>query len=220
MPLYKWAMFTGIIEVRCRVEKAAPSGGGLLLAVDSSALEGPLQLGESVAVNGVCLTISSLDGALATFDAVEETIERSNLRELRTGDYVNAERALKVGDRLGGHFVAGHVDGIGVLKRIKKLASSTVLTVECGPELAANMIEKGSVALEGVSLTLVSVDKKRFSVATIPHTLAVTTLGEKRSGAHLNIEVDMLGKWVRKLLGGARPGSKISRDFLAEHGFQ
>ncbi len=214
-------MFTGIVEAKCRVESARSASGGLRLTLDLSALEGSPALGESVSINGVCLTISSLDGVLAAFDAVEETIARSNLAQLKAGDSVNAERALRVGDRLGGHFVAGHVDGTSTLKSIKKLASSTILTIECEPDLTDYMIEKGSVALEGVSLTLTSVGRGKFSVAIVPHTLEVTTLGDKKRGARLNIEVDMLGKWVRKLLGaGAKGQSNISIDFLTEHGFQ
>jgi riboflavin synthase len=214
-------MFTGIVEAKCKVESARAASGGMKLTLDLSMLEGSLALGESISVNGACLTISSLDGGKAGFDAVEETVSRSNLLELKAGDFVNVERALRMGDRLGGHFVAGHVDGTGTLKSIRKLASSTLLTVECGPELTDFMIEKGSVALEGVSLTLTKVERGRFSSAIVPHTLEVTTLGEKKPGARLNIEVDMLGKWVLKLLGpGAKPRSRISKDFLAEHGFQ
>ncbi len=217
---YDSVMFTGIVEAMCRVERAAPSGGGLKLSLDLAPLEGKPVLGESICVNGVCLTVSALDGSVATFDAVEETIERSNLRELRQGDPVNVERSLRLGGRLGGHFVTGHVDGTGTLRKVEKLASSVVLTVECEPALADLMIEKGSVALEGVSLTLTSVARGRFSVALIPHTFATTTLGNMKPGSLLNIEADVLGKWVRRLLGkGGKPGSEISMDFLAEHGF-
>jgi riboflavin synthase len=213
-------MFTGIVEARCKVMSAAPSDGGLTLALDLSPLEGELALGESISINGVCLTVNALDGSTATFDAVEETIARSNLRELKQGDAVNVERSLRLGDRLGGHFVTGHVDGTGTLRKVEKLASSVVLTVECEPALTDYMIDKGSVALEGVSLTLTSVTRGRFSVALIPHTLEVTALGGKKTGAHLNIEADVLGKWVRRLLGkGVKPGSDLSMDFLAEHGF-
>jgi riboflavin synthase len=213
-------MFTGIVEAKCRIESVKPAGGALRIVLDLSVLEGPFALGESVNVNGVCLTISALDGALASFDAVEETVAWSNLGKLKAGDFANAERALRLGGRLGGHFVTGHVDSTGVLKNVEKLKNSTVLTVECAPELTDYMIEKGSVALEGVSLTLTSVGRGRFSTAIIPHTLKVTTLGGKKPGARLNIEVDMLGKYVRKLLGGRVKGhSKISMDFLAEHGF-
>ena len=214
-------MFTGIVEAKCKVAGAKPVPGGLRLSLDLSSLESPLAPGESVSVNGVCLTISALDGAVAAFDAVEETVARSNLAGLKAGDYINVERALRLGDRLGGHFVSGHVDGTGTLKKVEKLKSSVALTVECDPELTDNMIEKGSVAIEGVSLTITSVSRGRFSVAIIPHTLEVTTLGGKKTGARLNIEVDMLGKWVRKLLGkDLKNQSNISMNFLAEHGFQ
>lgn len=213
-------MFTGIVEATCRIKSAAAAAGGLRLSVDLSPVEGSLEVGESISVNGVCLTISGIDKRLATFDAVEETVSRTNLRELKAGDSVNVERALRMGDRLGGHFVSGHVDGAGVLKSAKKLPASTVLTVECEPGLTDQMIEKGSVALEGASLTLTEVGRGRFSVAIIPHTLEVTTLGTKKPGSRLNIEADMLGKWVKKLLGGDAKGkSSISKDFLAEHGF-
>lgn len=214
-------MFTGIVEAKCAVKNATPAGGGLKLTLDLAGIEGTPAPGESVNVNGVCLTVSSLDGSLATFDAVEETLSRSNLGNLKVGDSVNIERALRLGDRLGGHFVLGHIDGTGTLKRIEKLTSSSVFTVACEPKLTDYMIEKGSVALEGISLTLTSVSRGRFSIALIPHTLALTTLGEKKVGARLNIEVDMLGKWVRKLLGkGARPPGHITEGFLREYGFQ
>jgi riboflavin synthase len=213
-------MFTGIVEARCRVVSASASGGGLRLALDLAPLDGAPVLGESICVDGVCLTVSAIDGATASFDAVEETIARSNLARLKAGDTVNVERSLRVGDRLGGHFVTGHVDGTGTLRKVEKLAGSVVLTVECEPGLTDFMIEKGSVALEGVSLTLTSVSRGRFSVAIIPHTLEVTTLGGLKPGAVLNIEADILGKWVRRLLGkNAGPASAISMDFLSEHGF-
>jgi riboflavin synthase len=212
-------MFTGIVECRCRVLSAKTSGGGLQLVLDLAPLSGTPALGESISVNGVCLTVNKLDKNAATFDAVEETVARTNLLELKAGQDVNVERALRLGDRLGGHFVTGHIDGVGTFKSAQKLASSMVLTVQCDHGLTDMMIEKGSVALEGVSLTLISVNPDRFSVAIIPHTLEVTTLGTAKPGARLNIEADMLGKWVRKLLGRNPKNSNISMNFLAEHGF-
>jgi len=213
-------MFTGIIEAKCKITAASKTGGGLRLILDLSPLDGELALGESVCVNGACLTISSLDGKEASFDAVEETISRTSLASLKAGDLVNAERALRVGDRLGGHFVSGHIDGTGILRNIRNLASSMELTVECDPAITDMLIEKGSVALEGASLTLTDVKRGKFSVAIIPHTLEVTTLGDKKTGAALNVEVDMLGKWVKKLLGSdPAKGSGITGDFLSEHGF-
>jgi riboflavin synthase len=212
-------MFTGIVECRCRVLSAKTSGGGLQLVLDLAPLSGTPALGESISVNGVCLTVNKLDKNAATFDAVEETVARTNLLELKAGQDVNVERALRLGDRLGGHFVTGHIDGVGTFKSAQKLASSMVLTVQCDHGLTDMMIEKGSVALEGVSLTLISVNPDRFSVAIIPHTLEVTNLGAARPGSKLNVEADMLGKWVRKLLGRNPKDSNISMDFLAEHGF-
>lgn len=193
-------MFTGLVETLGTVDRLTPEGAGRRLTVRAAETAGKLTLGESVAVNGVCLTVVEHDAATCTFQAVPETLERTNLGSLKPGDRVNLERSLRVGDRLGGHIVQGHVDGVGTVDA--RLSDGQWLTVwfRCPPALTAEMVSKGSVAVDGISLTLVDVTADRFSVALIPHTLAVTTLGFKRPGDAVNLETDVLGKYVVKYL--------------------
>jgi riboflavin synthase len=194
------AMFTGLVEALGTVESLAAEGAGCRLAVAAPDLSGGLTLGESVAVNGACLTVVARDGRTCQFQAGPETLRRTNLGELRVGDRVNLERSLRLGDRLGGHLVQGHVDGVGrVAERLPQGEWETVWFT-CPPELAAQMVSKGSVAVDGVSLTLVDVGADRFSVALIPHTLGHTTLGFKGVGAPVNLETDLLAKYVWKYL--------------------
>ena len=191
-------MFTGLVEALGTVARVAPDGAGgheLVIAVPWAA---ELTLGESVAVNGACLTVVERSPDDFRVQAGPETLARTNLGELAPGDRVNLERSLRLGDRLDGHLVQGHVDGVGrVAERIPHGDWETVW-FSCPPELAAQMVSKGSVAVDGVSLTLVDVAADRFSVALIPHTLAATTLGFKRPGAKVNLETDLIGKYVSK----------------------
>ena len=211
-------MFTGLIET-CRPVQAVSQRGGLKeIELDLGELAEDVAVGDSVALNGVCLTAVAISGSSARFEAVQETQERSTLGRLRPGDTVNVERALRVGDRLGGHFVQGHVDGLGSIADKSEHDGQCLLRVRVPPELTAKMIEKGSVAVDGVSLTIIDVAADSFSVAVIPHTLEMTTLGRKRPGDEVNIEVDMIGKWVAKLLGKDEGGS-ITREKLERYGF-
>jgi riboflavin synthase len=195
-------MFTGLVETLATVHRVDAEGAGRHLILAAPSLAGELTLGESVAVNGVCLTVVEHDARTCRFQAGPETLARTNLGELVPGDRVNLERSLRVGDRLGGHWVQGHVDGLGrVAQRIKQ-GEWELVWFHCPPELAAQMVSKGSVAVDGVSLTLVDVTADRFSVALIPHTLANTTLGAKRPGATVNLETDILGKYIWKYLHG------------------
>jgi riboflavin synthase len=161
--------------------------------------------GESVAVNGACLTVTARDAAACRFQAGPETLRRTNLGGLRPGDRVNLERSLRVGDRLGGHFVQGHIDGVGRIDRRVPDGEWETVWFACPAELAAQMVSKGSAAVDGVSLTLVDVEAERFSVALIPHTLANTTLGFKRPGDPVNLETDLLAKYVQKCLSAQKP---------------
>ena len=193
-------MFTGLVEALGTLTRAEPDGAGgkhLTLAAPFAA---ELALGESVAVNGTCLTVVDRAAAAFRVQAGPETLKRTNLGDLHDGDPVNLERSLRLGDRLGGHLVTGHIDGLGrVAERVPQGDWETVwFTVPS--ELAAQMVSKGSVAVDGVSLTLVDVTADRFSVALIPHTLAVTTLGRKRVGDVVNIETDLFGKYAWKYL--------------------
>jgi riboflavin synthase alpha subunit len=154
------------------------------------------RLGDSVAVNGVCLTVAALDGERAAFDVVPETLGLTNLGRLAAGARVHVERSLRVGDPLDGHFVAGHVERTGRVAGIAAAPGETRLTIECGADFAARTLPKGSVAVDGVSLTVAELGRDRFTVALVPHTLALTLLGERRPGDLVNLEPDMLGQWV------------------------
>jgi riboflavin synthase len=195
-------MFTGLVETLGRVDRLDPDGsGGVTLVIAAPALAVDLAVGESVAVNGACLTVVQHDTATCRFQTGPETLRRTNLGELAVGDPVNLERALRVGDRLGGHFVQGHVDAVGEIVERRREGDWELVWFGCPPELAQQMVSKGSVTVDGVSLTLVDVARDRFSVALIPHTLAQTTLGVKAKGAKVNLETDILAKHVWRCLG-------------------
>lgn len=194
-------MFTGLVEALGRVERVVEEGPGRRFTLAWSGLDGPLTLGESVAVNGCCLTVVSAEGESFDLQAGPETLLRTNLGERRAGDRVNLERSLRVGDRLGGHFVQGHVDTTAVLRERRPEGEWEFLAFGIDPAWTELMVEKGSVAVDGVSLTLVTVGADGFSVMLIPHTLSVTTLGGLKVGDRVNVEADMLAKHVKKLLG-------------------
>ena len=197
-------MFTGLIEALGVVRELTADGAGRLLVIEAPAFAAELALGESVAVNGCCLTVVARDAATCRFQAGPETLRRTNLGELRPGDRVNLERSLRVGDRLGGHIVQGHIDGVGRIDRILSDGEWVMMGFACPTELSAQMVSKGSVAVDGVSLTLVDVGEGRFGVALIPHTLANTTLGFKRPGDAVNLETDLLAKYVQKCLAAQK----------------
>jgi riboflavin synthase len=193
-------MFTGLVEVLGAVRDLAFAGVGCQLTVAAPEIAAQLSLGESVAVNGACLTIVAYDAETCCFQLGLETLNRTNLGGLGLNDRVNLERSLRLSDRLGGHLVQGHIDGVGyVAERITEGDWVTVWFT-CPSKLAAQMVSKGSVAVDGVSLTVVDVGEDRFSVALIPHTLAHTTLGFKGQGAAVNLETDLLAKYVWKYL--------------------
>lgn len=194
-------MFTGIVEGTAAIGDIKVSQTGARIRMDLGALAQGVAVGDSIALNGVCLTVVSLGGTVAEFDAVPETLRLTTLGSLKVGDEVNVERALRVGDRLGGHFVQGHVDGVGVLTADDADGDSRRLRFSLAPALAKLMIHKGSVAVDGVSLTLTEAGPDGFAVAVIPHTLQVTALKQRRVGDPVNVEVDMLAKHVAHLLG-------------------
>jgi riboflavin synthase len=198
-------MFTGLVEALGTVREIVSEGPGCRLTVGAAQIAAELIGGESIAVNGACLTVIANDEQTCSFQLSPETLQRTNLGELRQGDRINLERALRLSDRLGGHLVQGHVDGIGhVAQRIPEGDWVTVW-FNCPLSLAAQMVTKGSVAVDGVSLTLVDVGDDRFSVALIPYTLAHTTLGFKGPGAAVNLETDLLAKYVWKYLSCMNP---------------
>jgi riboflavin synthase len=197
-------MFTGLVEALGRVERAIEEGPGRRLSLAWPGRADPLVLGESVAVNGCCLTVVAAGGDAFDVQAGPETLLRTNLGDLHAGNPVNLERALRVGDRLGGHFVQGHVDTTAVLRDRRPEGEWEFLAFVIDPAWTPLMVPKGSIAVDGVSLTLVDVAPEAFSVMLIPHTLAATTLGSLRPGGRVNIEADMLAKHVAKLLGHSR----------------
>jgi riboflavin synthase len=207
-------MFTGLVEALAPVERIAAEGDGRALVV-AAPLAADLAIGESVAVNGACLTVVAHDARTCRFQAGPETLRRTNLGELKPGDRVNLERALRLGDRLGGHLVQGHVDGLGRIASRQRQGEWEVVWFSCPAELATQMVSKGSVTVDGVSLTVVDVTADGFSVALIPHTLAQTTLGFKGVGASVNLETDILAKYVWKCLRG----EGVTLDSLKKAGF-
>ena len=198
-------MFTGIVREVGRVASIEGGAGGVRLELDAPATAPTVGLGDSVAVNGCCLTVVGSDGARLAFDAVPETLRRTTLGALRPGDPVNVEPALRVGDPLGGHFVQGHVDGVGRVQSIEAEGDGLRAFVAAAPEILRYCVEKGSITVEGVSLTVAELAGDSFAVALIPHTLAETTLSELSQGCEVNLEVDVLAKYAERLLGGSRP---------------
>jgi riboflavin synthase len=191
-------MFTGLIESLGLVRRLDAHGAGRDLVVAEPGLAPQLVIGESMAVNGACLTVVEGQGDSFRFQVGPETLARTNLGELAVGDVVNLERSLKLSDRLGGHLVQGHVDGLGTIASRQREGEWELVWVRCPPDLAAQMVSKGSIAVDGVSLTLVDVTADSFSVALIPHTMAMTTMGRKQAGATVNLETDLLAKYVWK----------------------
>jgi len=218
-------MFTGLIEGTGKLKTIEPRGKDMRLSIQASFdLEG-FQTGESVAVDGVCLTVVSWQARAFTVDVSQETLSRSTLGQRSVGDEVNLERALRLGDRLGGHLVNGHVDGKARVMARKQRGDSLVFTFEVVVELGRYIIEKGSVAVNGVSLTVNRCDEQSFDVNIVPHTARATTIGNWRVGDEVNIEVDIIGKYVERFVRttqeGASPSeSGVDRGFLGKHGFR
>jgi riboflavin synthase len=192
-------MFTGLVESLGTVTHVADTGAGRRLTV-SDRMASTLAIGESVAISGACLTVVVMRGDEFDFDVGPETLLKTNLGALKAGDRVNLERSLRVGDRLGGHFVQGHIDGVGTIDARIRQGEWENVWFRCLAELTRLMVPKGSIAVDGISLTLVNVEAARFSVMLIPHTQVMTTLGFKQPGDPINIETDMLAKHVAKLL--------------------
>ncbi len=210
-------MFTGIIENLATVKKISTKAGGAELLLDIKGFGVGLKLGESIAINGVCLTVKEIKGDVVGFDVSSETLTKTTLGKLRNAEKVNIERALRVGDRLGGHFVTGHVDGIGTIKEKRQYADQCTMTFSVEKKFTDMMIEKGSVAVDGISLTIVDLKASLFSVALIPYTLTLTTLGLKKERDQVNIEIDMMGKWIRKLLANTQEKkSGITQELLLD----
>lgn len=210
-------MFTGIIE-EIGIIKSIRAGGRSARVVISAVkvLEG-LKIGDSINTDGICLTVTEFSPTSFTMDVMPETMLRSTFGKLKPGSSVNLERALRLSDRLGGHIVSGHIDGTGDLTRIRKDENAVWLTIAAEEPILRYIVEKGSVAIDGISLTIVKVDRQAFVVSVIPHTQAVTTVLTKKTGDAVNIECDIIGKYIEKL--SKTNGGKIDVNFLAENGF-
>ncbi|MHC4488341.1 MAG: riboflavin synthase [Planctomycetota bacterium] len=215
-------MFTGLIETICTVKSVSQRAGGdgLSLTIDLGKLASDSKIGDSIAINGACLTLARLEGNLAAFDLSTETLTKSNLDKLRSSSQVNVERSIKADDRLGGHIVQGHIDGIATIKAIKKEGQFADINFTADAELLDRMVVKGSVAVDGISLTIASMDETSFSVAIIPETLKKTTLGKAKTGDCVNIETDIIVKTIKKQLEKILPQKQpLTAEKLKELGF-
>jgi riboflavin synthase len=220
-------MFTGIIEGLGTLTAIQPSGQGARLSVASEISLETTGIGDSNAVSGACLTAVTISGNRFEVDVSPETLKQTTLGSARVGDRVNIERALRLGDRLDGHLVSGHIDGTGVLRQRKLLGNAIIITISVPRELTRYMIRKGSVAVDGVSLTINSLGPESFEVSIIPHTAGLTTVGFKQPGSRVNIETDMIGKYVERFLNGVSGAdrshpvqrSTIDQEFLIKSGF-
>lgn len=215
-------MFTGIVEEIGKVESVVKSTKAASIIISASKVLEDVKVGDSICTNGVCLTVTSFDKYRFTVDVMAETMRKSNLKNISLGSEVNLERALKVGDRLGGHIVSGHIDGTGRITNYEKEDNAVWITIEASFDLLKYIILKGSIAIDGVSLTVAFVDDSAFKVSIIPHTKEVTTLLKKDIGELVNLECDMVGKYIEKLLQVKEQGSgkkEIDINFLSENGF-
>jgi riboflavin synthase len=213
-------MFTGLIEAVCTVTSVRRNEGTMLLSVDLGELADDSKIGDSIAISGVCLTIARLEGGIATFELSGETLARSALNKLKPSSQVNVERAIKAADRFGGHFVQGHIDGTATIKKIDKLGRFADMKFAAEPGLLNAMVVKGSVAVDGISLTIASIDQNSFTVALIPETLNKTTLTKVKIGDEVNIETDIIVKTIKTQLEKILPQKQsLTAEKLRELGF-
>lgn len=211
-------MFTGIIEEMGSVKALRRSGGSARLTLAASKVLEGTALGDSICVNGVCLTVVEMTSAEFSADVAVETLRVTNLGELTTGSTVNLERALQLSARIGGHLVSGHVDAVGRIREKREEGNGWRILFDVPQTLLRYVIKKGSIAIDGISLTVADVDAAGFSIAMIPHTAKLTTLGYKKAGETVNLETDIIGKYVERLLGGQREDG-VSLELLKKSGF-
>ncbi|MBU0716361.1 MAG: riboflavin synthase [Verrucomicrobia bacterium] len=212
-------MFTGLIQQIGALSRHETAAGGLRLVIAGTPWNPPLTLGESMAVNGACLTLAQIQGKNFACDILQETLDRTTLGGKRPGAALNLERALRLGEALGGHLVTGHVDGIGTVNRRQAKGRDWILRVTCGTELLRGMVLKGSIAIDGVSLTIAELDRHSFSVALIPFTCEHTALGKLKAGDAVNLETDLIGKHVRRTMETGQAPIPLTWDRLRDAGF-
>jgi riboflavin synthase len=210
-------MFTGIIEEKGIIKSIRTAGRTARISVSANKVLEGLKVGDSINIDGVCLTVTEFSSSSFTVDVMPETMLRSTFTDLRSGNSVNLERALRLSDRLGGHIVSGHIDGTGIIDRIRQDENAVWLLIKAEEPVLKYIVDKGSVAIDGISLTVVKTDNRTFEVSIIPHTQSETTLLTKKTGDKVNIECDILGKYVEKLSG--KNDRKMDMNFLAENGF-
>lgn len=219
-------MFTGIVEEVGVLKSIRRGASSAVLEIAARTVLEDIHLGDSIAVNGVCLTATSFTGGAFTADVMHETLDRSSLAALRPGSRVNLERAMAANGRFGGHIVAGHVDGVGTVLETKQDDNAVWYTIAAGPEVLRYVVEKGSITIDGISLTVARVGPESFAISAIPHTVAVTVLKDRKAGDKVNLETDIIGKYVEKLLttgpvqtAEPKQTSGITKDFLTRYGF-
>ena len=218
-------MFTGIVEEAGTIKKLIISGNSGQIAVRAKKVLEGTKIGDSIAVNGICLTVTSLQADGFTADVMAETVRRSSLAECSTGDEVNLERAMAANGRFGGHIVSGHIDGTGVITSYRREENTVWVAIETVPEILNLIVEKGSICIDGISLTVAKVGNTDFQVSVIPHTGEETTLLKKKPGSRVNLENDIVGKYIQKLMGlepaikDNNQSSGITKEFLEEYGF-
>ena len=193
-------MFTGLVEGACPIVEQQRGDGSLRLTLDLGSLADGVAMGDSIAVAGCCLTVDGLEGARASFHLMDETLGLTTFGARAKGGKLNVERSLRVGDRMGGHFLSGHVDGLGTVTELVELPGQLDMTIRMPERLSELTIPKGSIGIDGVSLTIARLQDDHVTVCLIPHTLEVTTLGDLEVGDHVHLEMDMIGKWVRRLV--------------------
>ncbi|WP_196593230.1 riboflavin synthase [Pectinatus sottacetonis] len=216
-------MFTGIIEEIGRIQKIEFGSASARLTIAAKKILSDVHIGDSIAVNGTCLTVTRYADNSFSADVMPESMRKTALNELKIGSPVNLERALKIESRLGGHIVNGHIDGTGTITKKTPEDNAVIVTIAAAPDILRYIVKKGSVTIDGISLTVTNVTDKTFSVSLIPHTAAITTIGQKNKHSLVNIETDILGKYVEKLLLSAKKEEqstpRLSTAFLHENGF-
>ena len=212
-------MFTGIIEEVGTVKNVQHSGNNSFIRIEAKKVLEDVHLGDSIAVNGVCLTVTHSDSTTFQADVMNETLHRSSLGSLRSGSYVNLERAMAANGRFGGHIVSGHIDGTGSIADIRNDGIAVWYTIKTDKSILRYIVEKGSIAIDGISLTVAEVTEDSFSVSIIPHTASNTILGTKKVGDTVNLENDIVGKYIEKLMRPAAQEKGLSLETLARNGF-